>query len=214
MHLSSHITNWLGEPELSRLPVKSEINNPSKIIFTLLKAMKSSSLKADSPVTSKNQCDKLASYFVNKVENIYNSLPPVIANTVPVEKHWDSGFTAKKILSSFPPLSPIELESLCQKIKSGSPADSLKPDLFRQFHTIISPVGRELINLSLTSASLPSAWKHAKVIPLLKKPSLEPSEPGNYRPISQLPGLAKAVESHVNTILTEFIERNEILDPS
>ncbi|XP_078515247.1 extracellular calcium-sensing receptor-like [Lissotriton helveticus] len=49
------------------------------------------------------------------------------------------------------------------------------------------------------------------VLPLLKKPSLDPNNHANYRPISLLPVLAKVTEKHVHSVLADFVESNEIL---
>ncbi|MBN3301711.1 PGCA protein, partial [Amia calva] len=48
-----------------------------------------------------------------------------------------------------------------------------------------------LLNSSLLSGCFPSAFKQAAVIPLLKKPTLDPTSPQNYRPVSLLPFLSK-----------------------
>lgn len=65
-----------------------------------------------------------------------------------------------------------------------------------------------LLLLSLSQGIIPKTWKHAIVRPLLKKPHLDPSEPGNYRPISLLPLLGKIAEKHVNQALSQFLEEN------
>ena len=52
----------------------------------------------------------------------------------------------------------------------------------------------------------------AIVTPLLKKNTLNPSEPNNYRPISHLPFLSKVLERIVQTQLNTFLTNN-LLDP-
>ena len=54
-----------------------------------------------------------------------------------------------------------------------------------------------LINLSLQTGSVPSAWKKAKVIPLFKNGSRTDTD--NYRPISILPVMSKILERVVHT---------------
>ncbi|KAK3546414.1 hypothetical protein QTP70_026295, partial [Hemibagrus guttatus] len=51
---------------------------------------------------------------------------------------------------------------------------TISPDLLT-FITIV-------INGSLTSGHVPTAFKKARVIPILKKPALDPSDISNYRP--------------------------------
>ncbi|KAK3553406.1 hypothetical protein QTP70_003579 [Hemibagrus guttatus] len=42
---------------------------------------------------------------------------------------------------------------------------------------------REIVKGSLTSGHVPTLFKKARVIPILKKPALDPSDISNYRPI-------------------------------
>uniref|UniRef100_A0A803JAL4 Reverse transcriptase domain-containing protein n=1 Tax=Xenopus tropicalis TaxID=8364 RepID=A0A803JAL4_XENTR len=51
------------------------------------------------------------------------------------------------------------------------------------------------------------------VTPILKKPSLDPSNPTNLRPISLLPFISKLLERLVYNRLTLFLSDNNFLDP-
>ena len=66
-----------------------------------------------------------------------------------------------------------------------------------------------IFNLSLEMGKFPDALKIAKVTPLYKKGSKD--DPGNYRPISVLPVIAKVFEKLVNGRLMDFLESNDIL---
>lgn len=55
-------------------------------------------------------------------------------------------------------------------------------------------------------------WKKASIIPLLKKPSLDPNDPNSFRPISRLPLPAKIIEKTLNSQLSAFLEVKNILD--
>ncbi|MGL4600325.1 MAG: reverse transcriptase domain-containing protein, partial [Plesiomonas sp.] len=50
----------------------------------------------------------------------------------------------------------------------------------------------------------------AVIKPLIKKPNLDPSELGNYRPISNLPYLSKILEKVVSTQLCSFLQNNDM----
>uniref|UniRef100_A0A8C5QUL3 Reverse transcriptase domain-containing protein n=1 Tax=Leptobrachium leishanense TaxID=445787 RepID=A0A8C5QUL3_9ANUR len=65
----------------------------------------------------------------------------------------------------------------------------------------------------LEHCSFPSAFKHALVTPLLKKPSLDPNSPSNYRPVSLLPFTSKLLEKLVFNRLSLFLSSNSLLDP-
>ncbi|CAH2318157.1 Hypothetical predicted protein [Pelobates cultripes] len=66
---------------------------------------------------------------------------------------------------------------------------------------------------SLSSGIFPLPFKHATVIPILKKPNLDPNSPSNYRLISLLPFASKIFEKIVYARLTDFLESNSLLDP-
>ena len=73
---------------------------------------------------------------------------------------------------------------------------------------IVAPL-TYIFNLSLEKGEFPDALKTAKVTPLYKKGPK--TDPGNYRPISVLPVIAKVFEKLVNGRLMTFLESNEIL---
>ncbi|KAK3514048.1 hypothetical protein QTP70_002502 [Hemibagrus guttatus] len=67
---------------------------------------------------------------------------------------------------------------------------TISPDLLPFITTVI--------NGSLTSGHVPTAFKKARVIPILKKPALDPSDISNYRPVS----------------LLSFLMQNNLHDPN
>ena len=75
------------------------------------------------------------------------------------------------------------------------------------------PFLSHLFNTSLVSGHFPSAFKTARVTPLLKKPSLDPSDLKNYRPVSLLPFLAKTLERAIFNQLSSYLNSNNLLDP-
>ena len=58
------------------------------------------------------------------------------------------------------------------------------------FANIIS----HLATLSFSSGIFPSQYKTAQITPILKKPNLDPSNPANYRLISNLSTISKIIE--------------------
>ena len=58
------------------------------------------------------------------------------------------------------------------------------------------------------------SFKHAVVQPLLKKPNLNPSVVNNFRPISKLLFLSKALEKVVSMQLLAFMSHNIIKLPT
>ncbi len=57
-----------------------------------------------------------------------------------------------------------------------------------------------------------SAFKQARITPLLKKPTLNPTLLGNYRQVSLLPSLQKTLERVVFNQVSAFLTQNNLLD--
>uniref|UniRef100_A0A674DUK9 Reverse transcriptase domain-containing protein n=1 Tax=Salmo trutta TaxID=8032 RepID=A0A674DUK9_SALTR len=76
------------------------------------------------------------------------------------------------------------------------------------------PYLTSLINSSLTAGYVPSVFKRARVAPLLKKPTLDPSDINNYRPVSLLSFLSKTLERAVLGQLSCYLSQNYLLDPN
>ena len=66
-----------------------------------------------------------------------------------------------------------------------------------------------MINLSFKTGVVPTDWKEAKVVPVLK--SGPRSQVDNYRPISILPTLSKILEKLFHKQLMNHLERNGLL---
>jgi hypothetical protein len=73
------------------------------------------------------------------------------------------------------------------------------------------PLLTYIINQSLEKGHVPSQLKHAIIRPLLKKSGLE-LVMKNYRPVSNLPFLGKALEAAVILQFNEHIEKNKLDD--
>ena len=76
----------------------------------------------------------------------------------------------------------------------------------------VGPLILHLINSSISTLTFPDAWEVAHVTPIHK--SGDPTQPGNYRPISILPALSKILEKVVCSQLTSYLITNHILSPS
>ena len=76
----------------------------------------------------------------------------------------------------------------------------------------IAPHILHLINSSISSFTFPDAWKVAIATPIHK--SGDPSNPGNFRPISILSVLSKILEKVVCSQLSSYLITNHIISPS
>lgn len=69
-----------------------------------------------------------------------------------------------------------------------------------------------LFNRSLATATFPSAWKCATVVPIFKNRG-NPEEPTNYRPISLLTAVSRIFECRISTSFNKFLVDNKIISP-
>uniref|UniRef100_A0A8C5WCA3 Reverse transcriptase domain-containing protein n=1 Tax=Leptobrachium leishanense TaxID=445787 RepID=A0A8C5WCA3_9ANUR len=97
--------------------------------------------------------------------------------------------------------------------RTTCPLDPIPSHLIPPLSSSLTPALTHIFNLSLSTGSFPSAFKHALVTPLLKKPSLDPNSPSNYRPVSLLPFTSKLLEKLVFNRLSLFLSSNSLLDP-
>ena len=75
-----------------------------------------------------------------------------------------------------------------------SPLDYISTSVIKSCPDVFAPLICRLANLSFNEGIFPSEFRIAQVTPLLKKPSLDASDPANYRPISNLNTIGKVLE--------------------
>lgn len=74
---------------------------------------------------------------------------------------------------------------------------------------VISGIVTSLFNKVLASSTFPSAWKNAMVLPVAKK--CRSQSCSEYRPISILPALSKALETVIKNQIMEHVTANSLL---
>ena len=87
--------------------------------------------------------------------------------------------------------------------------DLLPPNMLKDCSEEIAGPLAHIINLSLSTSTVPTLWKSAKVNPIFK--SGNPDLVENYRPISILPILSKLLERTVHDQLYSYLENNNLL---
>ena len=202
------------------LKITSSASNPRKLFETF------SSLLQPPPPTPPSSLlpDDFANFFDKKVNDIRSSFPhppvtaPGISQPYPpspssLPPSLSTLPTSSPTLSHLTPLSPDEVLNL---VTSSRPTtcslDPVPSPLLQSTATELLPFLTHLINTSLDSGCFPSAFKTARVSPILKKPSLDPSDTKNYRPVSLLPFLSKTLERAAFNQLSTYLQLNNFLD--
>ena len=83
----------------------------------------------------------------------------------------------------------ISKSSTCTSQLVPAPMATLK-----SASSVIAPLIAHMINLCFSLGTVPPSLKIAAVTPILKKPGLDPFSLAKYRPISNVPFLAKVME--------------------
>uniref|UniRef100_A0A8C7WVE9 Reverse transcriptase domain-containing protein n=1 Tax=Oryzias sinensis TaxID=183150 RepID=A0A8C7WVE9_9TELE len=179
--------------------------NP-KTLFNIINTLTSPSY-SQLPNLSQSDCNTFLQTFSARISNVGHNIPPLVGARPPPSPKFSQTW------SNFFPVTVEDIHSLLSKIKPSScPLDIIPTPLFLKVFECIGAAVVDLINLSLTSGSVPSFLKHAVINPVLKKPNLDHSDPNNFRPISKLPFIAKILEKVVAEQLRSFLEHNNICD--
>uniref|UniRef100_A0A6I8NMC2 RNA-directed DNA polymerase n=1 Tax=Ornithorhynchus anatinus TaxID=9258 RepID=A0A6I8NMC2_ORNAN len=151
----------------------------------------------------------LATYFLTKINTIRSELPKVTPPPLPSLPP-----TPSPTFPSFPAVSSEEISSLlASATPSTCASDPIPSHLIKTIAPALLPSLTSIFNHSISKGSFPSAFKHAHVSPILKKPALDPTSPSSYRPISLLPFLSKILERVVYNGCLEFLNSHSLLDP-
>lgn len=106
---------------------------------------------------------------------------------------------------SFRCVSGLEVVKAIQSVKSNSVGLDLIPISFiRMLLPVILPSVTHLFNSIITKSFFPAHWKVAKVIPLRKNSRNRSMD--DFRPISMLPALSKALERLLKNQIVRYME--------
>ncbi len=152
--------------------------------------------------------DDFATFFTNKTKTISSQFsPPLTQDPQPTRS------TAQTPIFSFCPLTEAEVSKLLlSSHPTTCPLDPIPSHLLQAISPALLPALTHIINTSLLTGIFPTAFKQARVTPLLKKPTLNTSLLENYRPVSLLPFVAKTLERVVFNQVSLFLSQNNKLD--
>jgi Reverse transcriptase (RNA-dependent DNA polymerase)/Endonuclease-reverse transcriptase len=143
------------------------------------------------------RCTVFSDYFIGKIKSIKISIATLLTGQAgqpgdPLEA--DLPHVGPRLLV----LQPVNADEILKLLSSlpgkSSSMDAFPTSLLKSCADIFTPIIVRLCNLSFASGRFPAAYRSASVTPLLKKPGLDPDDPANYRPISNLNTLSKILE--------------------
>ncbi|KAK3544160.1 hypothetical protein QTP86_003938 [Hemibagrus guttatus] len=130
------------------------------------------------PSPSSLTAEDFASFYTEKIERIcqtFTSLP-----TSPTSHNQHSATPSLTQLSTVAAEEVLQITRSCNP--TTCPLDPIPSAMLQTISPDLLPFITTVINGSLMSGHIPTAFKKARVIPILKKPALDPSDISNYRP--------------------------------
>ncbi len=153
------------------------------------------------PPTMSITADDFATFFKNKTKTISSQFSPSLTQDLQPTRS-----TAQTPIFSFCPLIEEEVSKLLlSSHPTTCPQDPIPSHLLQAISPALLPALTHIINTSLLTGIFPTAFKQARVTPLLKKPTLNTSLLENYRPVSLLPFIAKTLERVVFNQVALFL---------
>ncbi len=136
-------------------------------------------------------------FFTNKTKAISSQFSPLIQDPQPTRSltYWGGSIQT----------SPLQHPTTCH-------LDPIPSHLLQAISPTLLPALTLIINTSLLTGIFPTAFKQARVTPLLKKPTLNTYLLENYRHVSLLPFIAKTLERVVFNQVSLFLSQNNKLD--
>ena len=105
----------------------------------------------------------------------------------------------------------VEVENMLRSLDISKSAgeDKISVKFLRDAAEVISSPLTYIMDLSLTSATVPDDFKLARVLPIYKKGNR--NYEGNYRPVSILPVASKVLEKIVYNQMHTYLEQNNLI---
>ncbi len=150
---------------------------------------------------------------VEQLNNHYASVSSIRCQqlTMACMEEYADHTTAREINDKFffKYVTPTAITSAINSINSNAKGVDCLPIAFIKLcMPCIVPVLEYLFNFSLQNSIFPAMWKKANILPIPKVKN--PAECKDYRPVSILCVLGKALEKIVHAQVSEFIEANNL----
>jgi hypothetical protein len=144
------------------------------------------------------------SYFSNIGEKLASEIPP---------SQHEPSFYLKPTYKSFSLQAP-QVDTVYQPLsgideRKSEGLDKIPNKLLKIAATVIAPSLTGIFAASIRTGIFPYEWKASRVMPIFK--SGTKSDPGNYRPISVIPCVAKIFEKIIFDQLYGYFDGNSLL---
>ena len=186
---------------LSRI-ISASSNRP-RVLFSSINSVINPSSTAPTDISTTTS-EKFLLHFIDKVKSVRQNI--VVSSGISnADVDLSSPSEHAAVLDSFEPVSFSFFSRVVQQMKPRNcPLDVVPAKVLKEVFCSVGPCLLTFINSCLGCGSVPAAFKHAVVRPLLRKPNLDPSVLSKFRPVSHLPFLSNVLEEVVFIQLQHF----------
>ena len=198
--VSRDYINLINNTRTAYLLKKTSANKgDTRALFKIAKHLSKPSKNSKKTTITPNQ---FSDFFQQKIEDIRQSIlpPDTITNVLPDN--------IPPPLSTFSPTCVDEVAKIiANSRKTFSPLDPIPSRFYSHLSSTIAPYLVSIFNLSMSTGTVPSAFKHAAITPILKNPNCDINNLSNYRPISLLTFQSKILERIIVSRLNEHLSQ-------
>jgi len=186
----------------------------SKLLFRTVDKLLQKNTERLYPTANNDEdlANSFADFFGTKVDKIRQDL---ICRKEQLGNVND--FEQKTTSSSMGIFSALTDDDILDLLKSSTikacALDPLPASIMKKCYSRLAPVFKTIINLSLSTGTMPAELKTAMLSPLLKKPNANVEAFENFRPISNLKFLSKLIEKAVYLQLNKYLNDNCLHEP-
>ena len=176
-----------------------------KQLFRLVKKLSSpdSSTTLPDHLSAKELANEFGSFFHNKIQKIRDKLDNIQLPQPSID-------VPEFCYSSFTEFEPVTQETvrkvICESATKSCNLDPIPTWLLKDSLDVLLPFITDIINSSLSSGTVPAAFKTSHIMPLLKKSNLDHNNLQNYRPIANLMFVFKVLERVVAAQLKTYLQ--------
>jgi hypothetical protein len=157
--------------------------------------------------------ERFAKYFTDKISLIRAGLDSIrTEHASTYEESWPKP-NCKSRLLEFRPVTEDDVHKLINRSATKScDLDPIPTWLVKDCLDVLLPVITKIINLSLSTSTMPDSYKHAALLPLIKKALLDPEVLKNFRPVSNLVFVSKLIEKAVDVQMVDYMNDNNLYE--
>uniref|UniRef100_R4GD80 Reverse transcriptase domain-containing protein n=1 Tax=Anolis carolinensis TaxID=28377 RepID=R4GD80_ANOCA len=157
-------------------------------------------------------CEAFARFFADKVTSICSGFDTILTA---VSGDVTRAPACSILMDSFQSVLLEDVDKVLGEVRATTCIlDPCPSWLVREARGGLAEWVKVVVNASLREGIFPASLKLAVIQPLVKKPSLDPTQLENFWPISNLPFLGKVVERVVAAQLQAFLDDTDFLDPA